>query len=225
VLAAGSDVAGVLGLPTSAAQQSVGSAVTVTFVATLGLAAAEFVRERWGLRPAGVIALALVALFALRAWWVVPLYLALVVVTYASIQVLHARTLLYGRALLSVSTVLGVLLAVPLMIAFWLTDALVVFFAGFLAGIGAYNQHLVAPGERAANVAVSAGIFVVLFAVARTLITPLPDGLGTPVSWLHVVVGVVILVAATRALVEIERVQSSIREIERASPLVWGVER
>lgn len=61
VLTAGSDIAALLGLPTSAAQQGVGSAVTVAFVATLGLALDVPViwHDERVETPAGVLAAAL----------------------------------------------------------------------------------------------------------------------------------------------------------------------
>lgn len=213
-LTTSSDVANLLGLQTSVGPPGVGSLGPVTSVVLLGLALTEQTRSRWGLRPAGVIALPLVVLFSLRLWWVVPLYLAVTVLSYAGIQVIHAWTLLYGRALLSISSVIGVLAATVMLVVLGLPSDLAVFFAGVLGGIGAYNLHIVPPRDRLANVAVSGGILVGLFAVARALIMPEPTGLATTVSWTHVVVSVMILAAASWAILDLERRQPSRREAQ-----------
>jgi hypothetical protein len=181
-------------------------------VILLGLALTEQTRSRWGLRPAGVIALPLVVLFSLRLWWVMPLYLAVTVLSYVGIQVIHAWTLLYGRALLSMSSVIGVLAATLILVVLGLPSDLAVFFAGLLGGVGAYNLHIVSPRDRPANAAVSGGILVGLFVVARALIIPDPTGLAATVSWIHVVVSVILLTAASWAILGLERRQPPKRE-------------
>jgi hypothetical protein len=209
-----SDVARLLGLQTVPGATSVGSVETVTVVVLLGLVVAELTRSRWGLRPTGVIALPLVVLFSLRVWWTVPLYVTVIVASYLIIQVVHAWTLLYGRALLSIASVFGVLVAATVLVVAGLTDGMAVFFAGLLGGIGAYNLHVIAPRERVTNAVVNFGIFVGLFGVARALIVPLPTGLATTVSWSHLLVGAVALGATAWVLVVLERPRPSAQELQ-----------
>ena len=225
LLSGGSDVAALFGLTTVEGPVSVGSLGAVTAVVLLGLAVGEVLRERWGLQPAGVIALPLVALFALRVWWVLPLYVGIALVSFAVISVVHARTLLYGRALLSVATVLGVLLAVPALVAFGLSDNVAVFFAGLLGGIWAYNLHTVAPRERVASATVSAGSFVAIFALARALVDPLPEGLAATVGWPEIAIGGLAVLAAVAVLANFERVRASGRALRVADATVREVGR
>lgn len=221
----GSDVAGFLGLTTVDGPTTVGSLGAVTVVVIFGLAVGELQRDRWGLEPVGVIALPLLALFALRAWWVLPVYVVVTVLTFAAIQTVHNHSLLYGRALLSVGVVFGIVLAIPIMTGFGLADDLAVFFTGFLAGIGAYNFHRVTSGDRLESAIVTAGSFVVVFALARALIEPLPDGLGTSISWPHVLVSVLVLVLAGWVVFRFERFQLSKRTLRATTRFHLGGEQ
>ena len=225
LLSPGSDVAGLFGMSTVAAPVSVGSLGAVTAVVLLGLIVGEVLRERWGLQPAGVIALPLVALFALRAWWVLPLYVGIGLLTFVAIGAVHRWTLLYGRALLSVATVLGVLLAVPALVGFGLTDNVAVFFAGLLGGIGAYNLHRVAPADRLAATTVNAGSFVAIFALARTLVAPRPGGLAESVGWGEVAIGALAVMAALWVLARYERARPSERALRAPGAATGEVAR
>ncbi|MEF8776668.1 MAG: poly-gamma-glutamate biosynthesis protein PgsC/CapC [Haloarculaceae archaeon] len=225
LLTGGSDVAGVLGLATVDTPGSIGSLGAVTAIVLLGLVVGEFGRERWGLRPVGVIALPLVALFALRSWWILPLYVGIALGSFGVIQAVHSRTFLYGRGLLSIAAVSGVLLAVPALVLFGLTEPVGVFFAGLLGGIGAYYLHTAAPGERVATVTVNAGIFVAIFAVARVLIEPRPGGLGTSLGWPDLLVGGLVILATIRVLVRLERIRPSERTLRSHARVTGGGNR
>lgn len=218
LLRMGSDAGAVLGLGLQPRQPVVGTLLTVAMVVVFGLILAEFVRFRWGLRPIGVVAVPLLVLFALRAWWILPMYLAILTMAYVGTRVIHAETLFYGRALLSFATVMGVLLALPVLVAFDLRYGLLVFFAGLLAGIGAYNFHVVPPRERRAALAVNAGLFVVVFGGARILVAPLPGGLAETVTLGHVVVVALVLGVAAWTILGLERLLPANRAIHDASP-------
>lgn len=218
LLRMGSDAVDILGLPANPGQPVVGTLLLATLVIVLGLGFAEFTRFRWGLRPAGVIALPLVALFSLRAWWILPLYLVVLALAYAGTQAIHAATLVYGRALLSLAVIIGVVTALPMLVAFDFPYGLSVFFTAFLAGIGAYNFHVVPPRERRATLVVNAGIFAVLFAIARILIAPLPNGLARSVTSVHVAVWVAVILATAWTVYRLERLLPSNRAIHEASP-------
>lgn len=205
LLTNGADVAGVLGIPTAVGADIVGSIGAVTVVVLVGLLVAETLRDRWGLVAAGVIALPLVALFALRAWWVLPLYAGIFAVSYVAVQAIHRVTLLYGRALLSVAATLGVLLGFSSVVAFGFSDSVTVFFTGLLAGIGAFNFHSTAPAERPATLVVTAGTFVAIFAVARSLVEPFPTGLATTVGVPELAVAAVTIAATIWVLVGYEQ--------------------
>ena len=225
LLTNGADVAAVLGLPTVVGPEIVGSIGAVTLVVLAGLVVGETLRDRWGLVAAGVIALPLVALFALRAWWVLPLYAGIFAVSYVAVEAIHRVTLLYGRALLSVAATLGVLLGFPAIVAFGFTDGVTVFFAGLLAGIGAFNLHSTAPSERPAPLVVTTGSFVAIFAVARALVDPLPTGLATTVGIVEVAAAALVLGAAIWILVGYEAARPAEATLREAAIPVEEVAR
>ncbi|MFB6161088.1 MAG: poly-gamma-glutamate biosynthesis protein PgsC/CapC [Haloferacaceae archaeon] len=218
LLGSPSDVAVALGYGTTSPSPTVGTLGTITVVALVGLFLSEVSRSRLGLRPVGVIALPLGALFALRVWWTVPLYLGVGAVAFGAAVVIHRRTLLYGRALLSLAGALGVALALGATVLFGLSEPLVVFFTGLFAGIGAYNVHVAARRERRAVVLVNAGIFVAVFALARLLIAPLPTGLAASVGRGHLVVAGGVIAAAILVWLDIERDRPSLAAIREAAP-------
>lgn len=222
---AGSDVAAAFGLPAGPTVEVVGSVWTVTLVVVSGLALAEFVRSRWGLRPVGVVSLPLLALFALRSWWVLPVYLGVAAVAAVVVHVIHHRTLLYGRALLSVAGVVGVVVTLPVTVALGLETGLAVFFTGLLAGIGAYNLHVAAPAERVDSVVVNMGLFTVVFALARVLITPLEMGLASTVTGGHLLAGALVLAITAWVVYDRERDLPSNTAILDASPFATEVVR
>lgn len=219
LLSATADTVGLLGLTGVVTPQRLGTVTTVTTVVVVGLALGEGIRARWGLRPLGVISLPLVALFALRAWWVIPLYVGVLVVAYAGTQIIHHTTLLYGRALLSVTTVIALLSTVPVLVGFDLQLGLVVFFTGLLAGIGAYNLHVVVPRKRWATLVTSGGYFVVVVGIARLLITPLPAGFAGRITLGHGIGALLLVGAAAWTIYELERDLPTNQAISEASPL------
>lgn len=202
---AGSDVAAAFGLPAGPTVAVIGSVWTVTIVVVSGLALAEIVRSRWGLRPVGMVSLPLLALFALRSWWVLPVYLGVAVVAAVVVQLVHRRTLLYGRALLSIGGVVGVVVTLSVALALGLETSLALFFTGLLAGIGAYNLHVAAPAERVDSIVVNAGLFTLVFALARALITPLEAGLASTVTGGHLLAAALVLVVTAWVVHDRER--------------------
>lgn len=219
LLSSSSDIAGLLGYETFGSAATIGTVGTVTLVTVLGLGLSELSRTRLGLRSVGVITLPLIALFALRAWWVVPLYLAVGAITTAAVFQVHRRTLLYGRALLSVAGAIGIALALGAVVLFGLSDPFPVLFTGLFSGIGAYNLHVVAPRERFEALAVNGGIFVAVFGVARAVIDPLSGGLGSRLTAVHFLVGGVVLAVSLRVWRSSERTRPSTETVRDAAPL------
>ncbi|MFC7135297.1 MULTISPECIES: poly-gamma-glutamate biosynthesis protein PgsC/CapC [Salinibaculum] len=159
----------------------------------LGLFFSEAVRARWGLRIGGLIVLPLLVLFALRNEWLLLLYLVGAVSAYAGIQLLHSWTLIYGRVLLSMGVIFGLLVTISIAPALSFANGLLPFFTGILGGVGAYNLHTVAPAERRASLVVAAGVFVVLSGVARLFLTPFPDGMLVQIGIEHLLGGALIV--------------------------------
>lgn len=175
----------------------------------LGLFASEGIRRRWGLRTGGVIVVPLLVLFAFRSDWLLAVYLVAALAAYVGIQLVHAWTLLYGRVLLSLGVIFGLLTMLALVPVLPARNGLLPFFTGILAGVGAYNLHVVAPAERRAAVVLTAGVFVCLAAIGRVFVTPLPSGLLVEVTTLHYAVGGVVVVAAAVTAARLETLRPS----------------
>lgn len=222
VLGGGSDLAEQFGAGSASPTPLLGDLGTVTVVVLVGLALSEIVRSRLGLQPLGIIVLPLVALFSLRVWWALPLYVGIGLCSWMAVEGIHRRTLLYGRALFSLATGLGVLLALGAMVGFGLTEPLVVFFTGLFGGIGAYHLHLSAPRERADVLFINGASFAIVFGLARLLMRPFPSGLGQSITPPYLLVGAVLCLGAARVVYEHEQVRPSLAAIERAAPFDLG---
>lgn len=218
LLTSPSDIAGLLGYETTPPSPVIGTVGTVTVVTVVGLVLSELSRARLGFRPVGVITLPLIALFALRVWWTIPLYLATGAITMVALVLIHRLTLLYGRALLSLAGIVSVLIALGEMILFGLPEPAVVFFTGLFGGIGAYNIHVVAPSEKLKSLAIDGGIFVVVFGLARLFVAPLPTGLTTTVTSFHLITGGLVLTISVLVWLSIERNQPSKQAVRGAAP-------
>ncbi|WP_323171821.1 poly-gamma-glutamate biosynthesis protein PgsC/CapC [Natrialba sp. PRR66] len=147
-----------------------------------GLVLSELAHARWGVRLGGLIAIPLLVALSIANAWTLGVFLAGVVVVYASITAINAITLIYGRVLLSLSVITamgyGVLVAsvAPTTVGFSL------YFTVLLAGISAYNYHRVASAERLESVALAAALYALLLAGTRTFVEPRETGILTTVS-------------------------------------------
>ncbi len=175
----------------------------------LGFLLSEVARSRWGLRIGGLIVLPLLVLFAFRNAWLLPVFLLAATLAYLGIQLLHSWALIYGRALLSVGVIFGLLTVISVVPVLPFGNGLLPFFTGILGGVGAYNLHVLAPAERRPSVVVAAGGFVVLAGSARLVLTPLPGGVLEQVEPVHIAVGAVVLAAAARASYRLEAIRPS----------------
>jgi len=175
----------------------------------LGLFTSEMIRTRWGVRIAGLIVLPLLALFAFRNQWLLPMYGITAGSAYVGIRLFHQWTLIYGRVLLSMGVIFGMLTGISVAPSLPLENGLLPFFTGLLGGVSAYNIHYVAPAERRASVLISAGAFVIFVAVGRVFLTPFPDGILVEVGIEHIIGGGIVLAVALREAVRLEMIRSS----------------
>lgn len=175
----------------------------------LGFLLSEVARSRWGLRTGGLVVLPVLVLFGFRNAWLLPVLLLAATLAYLGIQLLHSWTLIYGRALLSVSVIFGLLTVVSVVPALPFGNGLLPFFTGIFGGVGAYKLHVVAPAERRPALVVAGGVFVLLAGSARLLLTPLPGGLLEQVAPAHIAAGVVVLALAAREGSRLEAVRPS----------------
>jgi len=170
-----------------------------------GLVVSEVIRSRYGLRIAGVIVVPVIVLVSFRNAWMLPLWLLTAALVYVGIQVLHWWTLLYGRVLLSMSVIFGLFVVISVTPMLSVRNGLLPFFVGILAGVTAYNVHVIPPAERLAAVLVTCSVLSVTFGLARVVVAPPPSGVLTTVSNTHLVLGVLLTVPGLVVLSRFER--------------------
>lgn len=177
-------------------EPTVSSVLGVLFV-LFGLGASMFVEDVWNVRLLGIIALPLLALFAVANPIVIGLYALGIVVTYACIEFIHRQTLLYGRVLLSAAVLVATVSAIPVAVVTTAVPGHQLLFTALLAGIGAFNCHRLAPRQRAQSIRLSAGLLAALILGLALLVgaPPVPGGLATLVL-ATVVAGLPALVTA-----------------------------
>jgi len=200
-----SDIAVAFGLQIDhAALPFVLSRVEALTLITTGLLLSEAIRFRWGLHIGGLIVLPLLVMFSVRNSWLLGLFVATTVVSYVSVQLFHWWMLVYGRVLLSMGIIVGLLTTISVSRQLPVEHGLLPFFVAILAGVTAYNMHVMSPRERPACSIVTAGAFVGMFGVTRLLVTPLEAGLLREVTLVHVGLGTGILLAALWVLYRLE---------------------
>jgi len=180
--------------------------VTVGLLA-LGMVLGEVIRARYGLRIGGVIVVPLLVLISFRNAWLLPVWVVSVAVVYLGVQFIHRWTLLYGRVLLAVGIILGLFCTISAATVVPVRHGLLPFFVGLLAGVAAYNIHILPPAERWPSVFVTCGVLVVVTTVARLLIIPAPSGILQQVTVPSLLVGALLLVPALRELYLLERIR------------------
>lgn len=223
LLAPGSDIANGLGLVVDRGpEQTITSRTTVLGLITVGLVLSELVRDRWGLRLAGVIVVPLLVLFSLRNAWLLGLFVATAVIAYLGIRIVHWWTLLYGRVLLSMGIIFGMLTAASLVPGFPAPYGMLPFFTGILGGVTAYNVHVVPPAERQPTIAVTVGTYVVLLGLARLVVDPTPLGILETVRGEYVVVGIVLVGWTLWEVWQVEHIRPS--SLERWDTAPWLVD-
>lgn len=170
----------------------------------LGLVVNEWVRYRYGLRLAGLIAIPLVAVFTLADVRLLALFVGVVGVGAAFIRMIHRSTLLYGRNLLAGTCLAGVVLAAmatPFLPASAGLRPLVV---GVLGGITAYNTHVLAPQERVRSLLLNVGTFAAVFTVANTAAFLLGREWFHPLGGSSLVFGLAALLVTVSLLLKFE---------------------
>lgn len=190
------------------------SIALILAVIVLGMIVSEGVYGRWGIRVNGIIAIPLLALFALQSAAIVPLYIAGVAVTYTLLTLLHRTTLLYGRVLLSTGLVIAVVGSVPVAIVLPVTSGLHVFFTAILIGVGAYNLHRMPAKHRWTSISLSAGAFAIFTVGLRLALTPGPEGLLVTHLPLQLVVLGAAVIAGGHTALKLERLRPPKRDTQ-----------
>jgi hypothetical protein len=134
----------------------------------IGVLLSERIRSRYGVRT-GLVAMALLAIYALANTWLLVLYFAVLLVAYLGLKTVHYVTLLYGRVLISVATVTALIAVIPLALAFPITRGLSAYFVAILAGVNAYSWHVTAPAQRVLFVPLQIGSFLLLLTMTQLI--------------------------------------------------------
>jgi hypothetical protein len=160
----------------------------------IGVLLAERSRSRYGVRT-GLVAMALLSIYALANTWLLVLYLTVLSIAYLALKAVHYVTLLYGRVLISVATVTALVAVVPLALAFPITRGLSAYFVAILAGVNAYSWHVTAPAQRLLFVPLQIGAFLLLLTVTQLIslvrADVIPQVFGIP-AIIGMVVGVIV---------------------------------
>lgn len=134
--------------------------LVATVITLLGLLAGIAGAHLYGLRLGGVVVTPLAAVYFLREFESLPVFILGVVGAYAAVTYVKPRWLLYGRRLFVFAVLVGAVVPVAVFVflpAMVPGDSLhgVAFVGSVLPGIAAYNFHRLPPARRAVDVSVT----------------------------------------------------------------------
>jgi len=163
-------------------------------VAVLGLAmvVSEGLRRRYDVRI-GVVAVGLLAIYALASIWLIALYVILFAITYVTLQAVHRNTILYGRVLIGLSTGFSLIVSLPFAIMLPISHGFSAYFVAIFAGITAYSMHVTAPAYRVLIPPLQFAAFLTLVGITRVFVDPQPEGVPQMFGSLQILVGAVIV--------------------------------
>lgn len=186
--------------------QTTATSAGVAFVLMfIGVLLSEAANARWGIRMGGLIAIPLLVTFSFSNAWIIPVYLLGTVVTYLSLRLINYLTLVYGRILLTVGLITAFLYGSLVTVFTTVTFGYLLFFTSLLAGVGAYNFHLVPPVERGHAILASVGMFGLLAAGSRLVVQPAEGGILSSITTAHVIILIVGLAVSAWGIYELER--------------------
>lgn len=185
------------------------------------LVASELIRRRYDVRI-GVVAVGLLAVYALASVWLVLLYVVLFGLTYLAVRAIHRSTMLYGRVLIGLSAGIGLIFAVPIATQIPVVRGLSAYFVAILAGINAYSAHVTAPKYRVLIPPLQLAAFLPMLGAVRLVGDVLPQGIPQQLGPGEVLIGLVV-VAACVGFAELYTVhRPSHEDVYRASILSGG---
>nr|WP_305882877.1 poly-gamma-glutamate biosynthesis protein PgsC/CapC [Halobellus rarus] len=165
---------------------------TIVLFFVVGMALSELVRREFGIRI-GIISMALLALFSLVSRWLLALFVLSFAVSVVAVWLIHLRTLLYGRVLLSLGCGVGSVAALLLALELPIIRGFSALFVGVIAGVMAYAVHTTPPLERRQQPFLALGTFLGMLLFIRTVVDPFRRGLLQEFTVIHVVVGGIVV--------------------------------
>lgn len=198
----GIDAAAILGLGRPGTPLSLDPFAGVIAVVVFAVAVIETLDTFWGMTALGVVELPVLVVLALHDQFTLIAFAVVLVVNYFLLQLIHTRTFLVGGPLLPTAVTFGAVLVLGPALFLPSSEGHSMFVAGLVAAVSAYRLHTIGPPDRAAAAIVAAGSFVVTFSGARILLIPFESGLGAEYAPAHLIVGAVVVGAASWVLIE-----------------------
>lgn len=149
--------------------------VAVT-LAVLGFLAVAVLTQLYGYRLGGTITVPVLAVYTLKDFLMLPVFVASTVIAFLGLHLLKRRTLIYGRDELVAAILIGTLVPVVALIGLTSgTDAefrTVVFIGSILPGLAAYNAHQLKPEFRRPDLLATVGLLGALLVLGWALVQP-----------------------------------------------------
>lgn len=146
-----------------------------TLLAVLGLLGVAALTQFTGYRLGGTITVPVLAVYALKNFLMLPVFVLSTVAAYLGLWYFRERTLIYGRDELVVAILVGT--SVPL-VTFLLLDwlgfelSVIVFIGSILPGLAAYNYHRIKPAYRRNDLLSGIALLAVLVTIGWVLVSP-----------------------------------------------------
>jgi hypothetical protein len=145
-----------------------------TLVAVIGLLSVGAITQFTGYRMGGSITIPVLAVYSLKDFVMLPVFVLSAAAAYVGLWILRRRTLIFGRDELIAAMVIGT--AVPVVTLFFILQlglevGVVAFLGSILPGLAAYNYHRIKPEYRRNDLLASVGLFVTLTALGWVLVS------------------------------------------------------
>ena len=147
-----------------------------TTIAALGFLIIAAVTQLFGYRLGGTITVPVLAVYTLKSFAVLPVFVFSTAAAFIGLYILKRRTLIYGRDELVAAILIGTLVPVVVLLGFAQSSGFetrtVVFIGSILPGLAAYNIHQLKPEYRRMDLLATVGLFTVLVAIGWMLVSP-----------------------------------------------------
>jgi len=149
--------------------------IVAVIVTAFGLLAVAGLTQVYGYRLGGTIAIPVLAVYTLKSFVMLPIYVFSAALAYIGLQLLKDNTLIYGRAELIYAILIGSLIPVTIFLTFGflIQDIFqtVVFVGSILPGLAAYNYHQLDVETRRWDLLTAVVLFVCLFGLGWYLVS------------------------------------------------------
>lgn len=159
--------------------------LVATLLATVGLVVVAAATQYRGLRLGGTIVVPVLAIYTLKAFVMLPIFLASTVVAYAVLALAKRYTLVYGRDELVVAVVSGMLIPVGVLLfveslGLGVDASEAAFVGSILPGLAAFNYHQLKPQYRTEDLLFATGLLGGLLGAGYLLVSePVFELVGT----------------------------------------------